>query len=50
MSYIWSDENRYNKYLEVELAVLYAYMKNNLISEDVYNDIKKKARFDIKKS
>ncbi|HAF08409.1 MAG: adenylosuccinate lyase [bacterium] len=49
MSYIWSDENRYKKYLEVELAVLYAYMKSNVISEDVYNDIKGKAKFDIKR-
>ncbi|MEO0289373.1 MAG: adenylosuccinate lyase [candidate division WOR-3 bacterium] len=49
MSFIWSDENRYNKYLEVELAVLYAYMKRNIISEEVYYDIKKRAKFDIKR-
>ncbi|MEJ5307260.1 MAG: adenylosuccinate lyase [candidate division WOR-3 bacterium] len=49
MSFIWSDENRYNKYLEVELAVLYAYMKCNIISKEVYEDIKKKAKFDIKR-
>lgn len=49
MSFIWSDENRYNKYLEVELAVLYAYMKCNVISEVIYNDIKKKAKFDVKR-
>ncbi|MEO0281919.1 MAG: adenylosuccinate lyase [candidate division WOR-3 bacterium] len=49
MSFIWSDENRYNKYLEVELAVLYAYMKCNILSEEIYDDIKKKAKFDIKR-
>lgn len=49
MSFIWSDENRYKKYLEVELAVLYAYMKCNIISEKIYEDIKKKAKFDVEK-
>lgn len=49
MSYIWSDENRFNKYLEVELAVVYAYHRLGLIDEAVYKDIKAKASFDLRR-
>ncbi len=49
MSYIWSDENRFKKYLEVELAVVWAYHKLGLIDEVVYKDIKAKASYDLQR-
>jgi adenylosuccinate lyase len=46
---IWEDENRFQKWLEIEVAICEAYAKLSLISEADLSNIKTKARFDIHK-
>ena len=47
MGDIWSDENKFKKYLEVELAVCEAWNKAGVIPDRDLETIKKKARVDI---
>ncbi|MCD6569716.1 MAG: adenylosuccinate lyase [Deltaproteobacteria bacterium] len=47
MSKIWSDQNRYQKWLDVEIAVCEAWGKLGRIPEESLRNIKEKARFDI---
>lgn len=47
MNEIWSEENRFRKWLEVELAVCEAWAKLGKIPEDALERIKSKASFSI---
>lgn len=49
MNAIWNREAKYNRWLEVELAICQAHMEFGTISEQEYQDIKSKARFDLKR-
>ena len=49
MSRIWSDENRYRIWLEVELAVCEAWAHYGEIPADTLSNIKEKADFDMKR-
>ncbi|UCD62577.1 MAG: adenylosuccinate lyase [Candidatus Zixiibacteriota bacterium] len=47
MGALWSEENRFRTWLEVELEAARAMARNKIIPLKAYNTIKKKARFDI---
>jgi adenylosuccinate lyase len=49
MKNIWSDENRFRKWLDVELAVCEAWAKLGKIPEDALERIKSKAKFSIER-
>ena len=49
MGKIWSLENKFQTYLDVELAVCKAYNELGEISDDILGDIKSKARFSIER-
>ena len=49
MSRIWSDENRYHIWLEVELAVCEAWAHYGEIPAEALSNIKEKADFDVKR-
>ena len=49
MERIWSDENRYQKWLDVELAACEAWAKLGKIPAESLKNIKAKARFDAKR-
>ena len=44
---IWSEQNKFQKWLDVELAACYAHVQLGNITQDEYEDIKSKAKFDI---
>jgi len=45
----WSDENRYNAWLKVELAALSAQAQLGVVPEEAAREITRKARFDVKR-
>jgi len=47
MNSIWSEENKFSAWLEVELAVCRVWMEKGVIPGDAYADICEKASFDI---
>ena len=47
MGRIWSDENRYQKYLEVEILAAQALARLGLVPQEAADLIKKNARFDV---
>ena len=47
MKEIWSDENRFKKWLEVEIAVLEAQAELEEIEQEVVDEVKQKALFTI---
>ncbi len=49
MKNIWSEENKFRKWLEVELAVCEAWAKLGKIPQDALDRIKKKANFSIER-
>ncbi|MCK4263535.1 MAG: adenylosuccinate lyase, partial [Candidatus Aminicenantes bacterium] len=49
MGAIWTEQNRYQKWLEVELAVCEAWSKLGKIPPQALQQIKKKAGFSIKR-
>ena len=49
MNAIWNREAKYNRWLEVELAICQAHAEFGTISEQEYQEIKSKARFDLKR-
>ena len=49
MSRIWSDENRYSIWLDVEIAVCEAWAQKGEIPQDALLEIKKKATFNIQR-
>lgn len=46
---IWTEEYKFQKWLDVELATLSAQAELGKISEEIVKEIKKKAKFDINK-
>lgn len=49
MGKIWSLENKFQTYLDVELAVCDAYKKLGTLSDEIVKDIKSKAKFNIER-
>jgi len=49
MAQLWSDENKFNKWLEVELAVCQALAEQELIPKEAVAKIKEKAAFSIER-
>ena len=49
MAKLWTEENRFKKMLEVEVAACEAFAKKKLIPYPAYQKIKKKAKFNIKR-
>ena len=49
MNKIWSLDNTFQTYLDVELAVCEAYQKTGTLSESIVKDIKSKAKFNIER-
>lgn len=49
MGMIWTAENRYTKWLEVEVAACEAWAEAGEIPRDALRKIKKKARFDVER-
>ena len=47
MTEIWSEENKFRAWLEVELAVCRVWMEKGVIPADAYEEIRSKASFDI---
>jgi len=47
MAEIWSEENKFRAWLEVELAVCRVWMEKGVIPADAYEEIRSKASFDI---
>lgn len=49
MKALWAPENRYQKWLELEILVCEAWQKLGKIPQDAVKEIKERARFDIKR-
>lgn len=49
MKEIWDDKNKFQKYLDVELAVISAWVNEGIIPKEDYNLIKKNAKLNLKK-
>ncbi len=49
MGEIWSEENKFKKYLEVEIAVLEGWSKVNVIPYDVVKKVKENVKIDIER-
>ncbi|WP_024822163.1 MULTISPECIES: adenylosuccinate lyase [Aminobacterium] len=49
MKRMWSDHNKYQTWLQVELAVCKAWTEEGLIPEEALKDIEEKADFDIER-
>lgn len=47
MAHLWTDENKFQKMLEIEILVCEAFAKLKKIPKDVPENIRKKARLDI---
>jgi len=47
MAEIWSEDNKFRAWLEVELAVCRVWMEKGVIPADAYEEIRSKASFDI---
>lgn len=47
MARVWTDENKYRKWLDIEVLICEAYAKLNVIPAGDMKDIKQKARFDV---
>ncbi len=48
MGEVWSDENKYEKWLQIEKAVAQSQAELGIIPREAAEDIKNKAKFDIK--
>lgn len=49
MKELWSDENKYNTWLKVELAALKSQSELGIVPKEICNKILKKAKFDVKR-
>ncbi|CUT05336.1 adenylosuccinate lyase [Candidatus Chrysopegis kryptomonas] len=49
MEKIWSDENKFNIWLQIEILAVEAHSKLGLVPEEAVEEIKKKAKFDVKR-
>ena len=47
MKKIWDLENKFQTFLDVEIAVCEAYQQTNVLTKDIVDDIKTKAKFNI---
>ena len=47
MGELWSEENKFRTWLEVEVEAAHAMAANKIIPMKAYNTIKKKANFDV---
>ena len=46
---IWSDKNKYQKWMDVEIAVCEAWSLEGVVPKKSLNKIKKNANFNVKK-
>ena len=49
MGDIWTDENKYNTWLKVEILACEAMAQNKMIPQKAFKTIKKKAGFSVKR-
>ncbi len=49
MARIWSDENKFNIWLQIEILAVEAHSKLGLVPSEAVEEIKSKARFDIQR-
>lgn len=49
MAEIWSEENKFKKWLDVEIAALEGWSSIDVIPEEAVNEIKKNARIDVER-
>jgi len=49
MANIWSEENKFNKYLEIEIAALEGWSKIGVIPENIVEKIKERAQINIER-
>lgn len=49
MGDVWTQENKYQKWLEVELAIMQAHEEIGTIPAGITESVRKKARFDVKR-
>jgi adenylosuccinate lyase len=49
MAKVWTDENRFSKWLDIEVLICEAYAELSLIPQEDLKAIKEKARFDVQK-
>ncbi len=49
MGDIWTDENKYNTWLKVEILACEAMSQNKMIPKKAFKNIKKKAGFSVKR-
>lgn len=49
MAKVWTDENRFSKWLDIEVLICEAYAELSLIPRKDLKTIKEKARFDVRK-
>ncbi|MCS7280336.1 MAG: adenylosuccinate lyase [Desulfobacterota bacterium] len=49
MANIWNEENKFKRWLEIELLICEAYAKLGVIPEDVLKEIKEKAKVDVER-
>ena len=47
MKNIWSDQNKYNTWLDVELAAVEVLVEDGIVPSESYEIIKKKANVDL---
>lgn len=47
MARVWTDENKYRKWLDIEVLICEAYTKLDLIPEEDMKNIREKANFDV---
>ena len=50
MKRIWSDQNKYDTWMKVELAAVEALMEEGIVPESSYEIIKKKAKFSVERT
>ena len=50
MKRIWSDQNKYETWLKVELAVTEVLVEDGIVPRDSYEVIKSKADFSVKRT
>mgnify|MGYP001219319243 CR=1 FL=1 len=50
MSRIWSEQNKYDTWLKVELAVVEALTEEGMVPKSSFNKIRNKAKFSVKRT
>lgn len=49
MAQVWTDQNKYHKWLDIEVLICEAYTQLNVIPSEDMKNIKEKARFDVQR-